>query len=142
MASIVYSMKTFPNFVSLNLFIYILKVTYENFKPTTSNLSLPDVVVECYFYAHRHSDTFPSIGWPVLSNIPRTNPQTPRRRKIRASVRLQGIKTTMPKNLLPLSISQRLVTILKLKYVTDDWQVHLIHLRCEGHCSARHVRVP
>ena len=72
---------------------------------------------------------------PNQSNIPRTNPQTPRRRKITASVRLQGIKTTMPKNLLPLSISQRLVTILKLKYVPDDWQVHLIHRILQGYDS-------
>lgn len=69
------------------------------------------------------------------SNIPRTNPQTPRRRKITASVRLQGIKITMPNNLSPPSISRRLVSILKLKYVPDDWQVHLIHRILQGYDS-------
>ena len=68
-------------------------------------------------------------------NIPRTNPQTPRRRKITASVRLQGIKTTMPNNLSLTSISRRLVSSLKLKYIPDDWQVHLIHRILQGYNS-------
>jgi ATP-dependent helicase YprA (DUF1998 family) len=72
---------------------------------------------------------------PNRPNIPQTNPQTPRRQKTTVSVRLQGIKTTMPKNLSLASISRRLVSTLNLQYVPDDWQVHLIHRILQGYDS-------
>jgi len=77
----------------------------------------------------------PQLGGPLSPNHPnisRTNPQTPRRRKPAASVRLQGIKTTMPNNLSIPSISRRLISTLKLQYTPDDWQVHLIHWIFQG----------
>ena len=80
----------------------------------------------------------PQLGGPLLPNrpnIPRTDPQTPRRRKPTASVRLQGIKTTMPNNLSTASISRRLIFTLKLQYTPDDWQVHLIHRILQGYDS-------
>jgi len=80
----------------------------------------------------------PRLGGPFSPNrpnIPQTNPQTPRRRKITPSVRLQGIKTTMPSNLSLASISRRLVSTLKLQYKPDDWQVHLIHRILQGYDS-------
>jgi hypothetical protein len=67
MASIVYSMKIYPYFVSLNLFICILKANIQNFKAIGFNLSVRDVVVECCgFDALRDTDTFTSLGLPVL----------------------------------------------------------------------------
>ena len=72
---------------------------------------------------------------PNSSNTPWMNPQTPQRRKVTASVRLQGIKTTMPNNLSLASILWCLISILKLKYVLDDWQVHLIHWILQGYDS-------
>ena len=80
----------------------------------------------------------PQLGVPLSSNcanIPRTNPQTPRRRKTTASISLQGIKTTMPNNLSVTSISRRLASTLNLQYVPDDWQVHLIHRILQGYDS-------
>jgi hypothetical protein len=80
----------------------------------------------------------PQLGVPLspnCPNIPRTNPQTPRRRKTTASVRLQGIKTAMPNNLSVTSISRRLVSTFKLQYIPDDWQVHLIHRILQGYDS-------
>jgi len=80
----------------------------------------------------------PRLGGPFSPNrpnIPRTNPQTPRRRKTTPSVRLQGIKTTMPSSLSLTSISRRLISTLKLQYKPDDWQVHLIHQILQGYDS-------
>jgi len=80
----------------------------------------------------------PRLGGPFSPNrpnIPRTNPQTPRRRKTTASVRLQGIKTTMPNNLSLAPILRRLVSTLNLRYVPDDWQIHLIHRTLQGYDS-------
>jgi len=80
----------------------------------------------------------PRLGGPFSPhrpNIPRANPQTPRRRKLVASVRLQGIKITMPNNLSIPSISRRLLSTLKLQYTPDDWQVHLIHRILQGYNS-------
>ena len=57
MAFIIYSMKRYPNFLSLNLFICILKVTSENFKPTSFHLSVQDIVVECCLNVHSYLDT-------------------------------------------------------------------------------------
>lgn len=77
----------------------------------------------------------PRLGGPLSPNrpnIPRTNPQTPWRRKPAASVRLQGIKTAMPNNLSIPSISRRLISTLNLQYTPDDWQVHLIHRILQG----------
>ena len=121
--------------MSLNLFMCILKVTNEKFMATSFDLSVQDVVVECHTYAHRGS---PQLGGPFSPNrpnLPRTNPQTPRRRKKTASVCLQGIKITMPNNLTLTSISRRLVSTLNLQYVPDDWQVHLIHRILQGYDS-------
>ena len=67
------------------------------------------------------------------SNIPQMNPQTPWQRKVTTSVHLQGIKTSMPNNLSLASILWRLISILRLKYVSDDWQVHLIHQILQGY---------
>jgi len=80
----------------------------------------------------------PQLGGPLSpshANIPQRNPQTPRRRKPAASVRLQGIKITMPNNLSIPSISRRLISTLKLQYTPDDWQVHLIHRILQGYDS-------
>jgi len=80
----------------------------------------------------------PRLGGPLLPNhpnLPRTDPQTPRRRRPTASVRLQGIKTSMPNNLSLSSITQRLVSRLTLQYTPDDWQVHLIHRILQGYDS-------
>ena len=41
----------------------------------------------------------------------------------------------MPNNLSLASISRRLISILRLKYVPDDWQVHLIHRILQGYDS-------
>ena len=38
----------------------------------------------------------------------------------------------MPNNLSIPSISQRLISTLKLQYTPDDWQVHLIHQILQG----------
>ena len=53
-------------------------------------------------------------------------PETPRKRKGNANQRLRGIKTTLPDNLSLDAIQTRLISILKLSYTPDDWQVHLI----------------
>ena len=90
------------------------------------------------FMHHDARTPSPPSGGPFSpnnSNIPWTIPQTPRRHKVTASVRLQGIKTTMPNNLSLASISWRLISILRLKYVPDDWQVHLIHRILQGYDS-------
>jgi Lhr-like helicase len=50
---------------------------------------------------------------------------------------VDSVKTTAPNNLSPAgaSISRRLVSLLKLKYVPDDWQIHLISQILQGYDS-------
>ena len=64
-------MKRYPYFVSLNLFIYILKTTYQKIMGTDFDLSVQDVVVEsCCICAQSSSDAFFSFGCPALSELP------------------------------------------------------------------------
>ena len=92
-------------------------------------------VVFMHTEAWTHSPRLDGPFLPNHPNIPRTSPQTPRRRKTTPSVRPQGIKTTIPSNLSLASISWCLVSTLQLQYKPDDWQVHLIHQILQGYDS-------
>jgi ATP-dependent helicase YprA (DUF1998 family) len=67
--------------------------------------------------------------------MPNNPPETPRKRKGNANQRLRGIKAKLPDNLSLDAIRTRLVSILKLSYTPDDWQVHLIRRILQGYDS-------
>ena len=87
-----------------------------------------------------HTSTdHPTVSQPQTpswcSTMPKNLPETPRRRKGNANQRLQGIKAKLPDNLSLDAIWTRLVSILKLSYTPDDWQVHLIRRILQGYDS-------
>jgi hypothetical protein len=97
-ASIVCSMMRYPCFVSLNLFIYILKVINENFMATGFILSVQEVVVEYHICApQRHRHLF--LNWVAhsLRNALIYLERTPKL--------LSGVKLELPRHQTPCSIT-------------------------------------
>ena len=86
--------------------------------------------------SHRHPSvpTTPSKCHGPSSAI-QTVLETPKRRKENTLQRLPGIKTILPANLSLASIRQRLVDTLRLTFIPDDWQVHLIRRVLQGYDS-------